>query len=560
MQGFDQGTQVNFVTIEGTTQLVDEVVNTVRKAVVGTMGPNGKVSVITAGTRAKVTKDGVTVARSIKFNDPRMELINRIVTEASLKTDEECGDGTTTTTLLLAAFYKLYREFESYQQQALLDRLVRLWIQALEEATLHIDAMDERLYDLAVTSSNNDLALAELVVELYREDPHSFPVIDLIQGVEAEDKVHRTDGITLGAVYSNHQYAPNGATQGVYESYIPLVLDMSFRDSDGQQLTDLIKHLVNKFDKGTLVKPGTPGVTVPVTVVLIARAFESSMDSILLKVNAGLAQQARNAGSIPGLQFVACRVNGAGGSIGSYMLQDISIMLGCTMVNAVDQALVADYPVCTNKLTISQARSVLVPDADAHARINKRVEEVQAVLNNYDGKTRYNTRARFDERRIRQMTGKLVSVWVGGETDSDIIERKDRFEDVIKAVKSALVNGIVPGVGTTLIETANRLPALLAADMGAARYPEHWKEILGGVIDLAHEQRNILMEGVADLEDDQVMNLATGEIGTPVALGVYDTAYASITALKGGAAAAKILANLRSVMVSNKLDMRSLDN
>ena len=552
MHGFDQQGQVDFVTIEGATKLVDDVVETVRKAVVGTMGPNGKVSVISAGTRAKVTKDGVTVARSIKFNDPRMELINRIVTEASLKTDEECGDGTTTTTLLLAAFYKLYREFDSYQQQALLDRLVRLWIQALEEATIHVDAHDERLYDLALTSSNNDEALSELVVELYREDPHSFPVIDLIQGVESEDKVHRTDGLTLGAVYSNHQYAPNGANQGTYECYVPLVLDMAFRDSDAAELTQLLKFLSQKFAGGAAGKP--------VTVILIARSFESTMDNALLQINKMLQIEAQKKGALHVLQFAACRVNGAGGSIGSYMLQDISIMLGCTMVNSVEQAMVADLPVRTDKLTISQARSVLVPSPEARERINKRVEEVQEVLNNYDGKTRYNTRARFDERRIRQMTGKLVTIWVGGETDSDIIERKDRFEDVIKAVKSALVNGIVPGVGTTLIATANRLPTMLTEDMGGARYPNHWKEILGGVIDVAHEQHNILMEDVQDLEEGQVMNLATGEIGTPVELGVYDTAFASITALKGGAKAAKILANLRSVMISNKLDMRSLDN
>lgn len=552
MQGFDQNGQVDFVTIEGTTQLVDDVVERVRKAVVGTMGPNGKISVISAGTRAKVTKDGVTVARSIKFNDPRMELINRMVTEASLKTDEECGDGTTTTTLLLAAFTKLYREFDSYQQQALLDRLVRLWIQALEEATIHVDAQDERLYDLALTSSNNDEALSELVVELYREDPHSFPVIDLIQGVESEDKVHRTDGLTLGAVYSNHQYAPNGATQGTYECYVPLVLDMTFRDSDAAQLTQLLKFLSQKFGNGADGKP--------VTVILIARSFETSMDNALLQINKMLQIESQKKGAQHALQFAACRVNGAGGSIGSYMLQDISIMLGCTMVNSVEQALVADLPVRTDKLTISQARSVLVPSPEARERINKRVEEVQQVLNSYDGKTRYNTRARFDERRIRQMTGKLVTIWVGGETESDIIERKDRFEDVIKAVKSALVNGIVPGVGTTLIATANRLPAMLTEDMGSARYPQHWKEILGGVIDVAHEQRNILMEGVTGLGEGQVMNLATGEIGTPVELGVYDTAFASITALRGGATAAKQLANLRSVMISNKLDMRSLDN
>lgn len=558
MSGFDQNTgNVDFVTIQGAELLVDEVVEYVRKAVVSTMGPNGKVSVISAGTRAKVTKDGVTVARSIKFNDPRKELVNRIVTEASLKTDEECGDGTTTTTLLMAAFFKLYREFDTYQDQALIDRLVKLWITVLQEATIHVDALDERLYHLALTSSNNDAELAKLVVDLYREDTGSFPSIDLIQGVESDDKVHRTDGLAMGAVYSNHQYAPKNMSQGTYEYYVPLVLDLSLRDSDGQQLTSLLKHFAAQYGQGHDGRQ--------VTVILIARAFESTMDNVLLQLNNMVVLEANKTNSKPALQFVACRVNGAGGSIGSYMLQDIAIMLGCPMVNTIEQGETVELPIRTDKLVISSTRSVLTPSEDSRKRIAERVKEVQAVLGNYDGKNRYNTRARFDERRVRQMTGKLVTIWVGGETDSDIIERKDRFEDVIKAVKSALVNGIVPGVGVTLIETAKKLPGVLHAESilpGGLPLPKDWEHILGGVIDIAHIQHDTLMEGLKHLglKEGQVMNLANGAVGTPSELGIYDTAFASITALKGGAAAAKILANLRSIMISNKLDMRSLDN
>jgi len=558
MQGFDRNTGiVDYLTIEKTGEIVDNVVDRVYKAVVGTMGPNGKYGAITLGTRVKVTKDGVTVARSIKFNDPRYEVVNRIVTEAPLKTDEECGDGTTTTMLMLAEFYKLYREFDSYHEQAFLDRLVTLWINELQEATIHIDTLDPRLYDLALTSANHDTALAHLITDLYREDPTSFPVIELIQGVEAEDKVLRTDGLTTGAVYSNHQYAPGGRQQGEYTHYVPLVLDMAFREPDMQKLANLLTELTKQFGGGADGKP--------VQVILIARAFESTLDNIMLQFNSGMRQKAQQSNTEPMLQFVACRVNGAGGSIGSYMLQDLAIMLGCPMVATVEQALTAELSVRTDKFVISQARSLLTPSDESKVRIAERVKEVQEVLGTYDGKNRYNTRARFDERRIRQMTGKLVSIWVGGETESDIIERKDRFEDVVKAVRSALTNGIVPGVGTTLIATADKLPQLLTEEVSDPEdggFPSTWKEILGGVIEISHKQNEILMEGVnrEDFAPGVVLNLANGRIGDPVTLGIYDTAFASITALRGGARAAKMLANLRSIMVSNKLDAVSLGN
>ena len=545
MQGFDNS-KIDFITIDKTGDLVKEVVRQVRQAVVATMGPNGKVAIISTGTQPKVTKDGVTVARAIKFNDPRMELINKVATEAPIKTDEECGDGTTTTTLLMAEMFQIYRDFPSYQQQAFVDKLVAMWIKELENSTIRVDVTDPRLYEMARTSSNNDTKLSRLVVDLYQENPDAFPSIELILGVESADKVVRTNGLTMSMVYSNQLYAGKNRSGVTYDNYVPIILDDYIRGTDPTELYALLAH----FEK-------TVNAAKPITVILIARSIETVMDNAILAYNQALYNKFQGN---PNLQFVGCRMNGAGGSIGSMIMQDAAIMLGCQMFASLNQIMTAQPDYCTNPVTINAARAVVVPDDAAKERINERVKELKETLESYDARTRFSRRARFDENRVRNMTGELITIWVGGETESDVKERKDRFEDVVKAVKSALINGIVPGVGTTLIKTMNTVVGLLEKEDHEG-FPTDWRAIMGGVVNVAHQQNEILMRNIFTDENQQkdVLDLATGRRGQPEELGIFDTAYSSITALKGGSQTAKILANMSSILISNKLDSQRLE-
>lgn len=555
MQGFDNS-KVDFITINGTGDLVKNVVQQVREAVVATMGPNGKVAIISTGTKPKVTKDGVTVARALKFNDPRMELINKVATEAPIKTDEECGDGTTTTTLLMAEMFNIYRQFPSYQQQAFIDKLVGMWIKELENNTIRIDVQDERLFAMARTSSNNDVKLSALVTSLYMENPEAFPSIELILGVESEDKVVRTNGLTMSAVYSNQLYAGKNRSGVTYDFYMPVILDDYVRGTDPTELFQVLAYLEKqakeKLNLGSGAYEGPQ-----LNIILIARSIETVMDNAILTYNQAIQQQWSNKAPF---QFVGCRMNGAGGSIGSMIMQDAAIMLGCKMYASLNQVLSSEPDYCTNALTINSARSVVVPDDEAKERIGERVKELRETLETYDARTRFSRRARFDENRIRNMTGELITIWVGGETESDVKERKDRFEDVVKAVKSALINGIVPGVGVTLIKTMNAVAGLLEKEDHEG-FPIEWRAILGGVVEVAHQQNEILMKGIFTDENPQkdVLDLATGRRGQPEDLGIFDTAYSSITALKGGSQTAKILANMSSILISNKLDSQSLE-
>jgi Chaperonin GroEL (HSP60 family) len=532
---------LQFITLDETKRLAEDVVNDVERAVVATMGPNGRLSVITVGTTPKVTKDGVTVAKGLKFNDPRKELINKIITEPAIKTDEECGDGTTTTIMLMAQFFRVYRAFPSYRQHAFIDEVTKAWIEELRRLSIQLEVDDPRLMQMALTSSNNDAEMSRIVVDLYRGSKEHFPSIELVYGVEDTDRVIHTDGLRMNMELSNPQYAGNTAGTLTLDNYIPVLVDGFIKPENVQELIKFCGEMTNLHGDS------------PVTVVIIARALETQIDGAILKLNAQLRQAGKK------ISFAGVRTN-LGGSLGSNIMQDMACMLNSSMVSDLDQACSVTWEVNNDQLTITNNKAILIPTEKAATRIEERVEEIRKVLENYDARTRWSRRARFDEDRLRNLTGEVVNLWVGGETQSEVKERHARFEDVIKAVKSGLVNGILPGCGISLIESLEVAGAKFLKEEMSEEDRSFKTEIIGALVEVSRHQYKYLMEKVSDVymqrnEEGRLMvtNLATGENGSPESLGVFDTAYASITALKGGSQTAKIVATLDSVIISDKL-------
>lgn len=534
---------LQFITLEETRKLANEVVRDVTAAVTSTMGPNGKLSVITVGVSPKVTKDGVTVARGLKFNDPRKELINKIITEPAVKTDEECGDGTTTTIQLMSLFFKLYGEFSSYREHKLIDQVTKAWIEELRNMAILLDVDDPRLYQMALTSSNNDEEMSRIVVDLYKENREHFPSVELIHGVEDTDRVVRTNGLRMNMELSNPQFAGNSAGTLKLKKFIPVLVDNFIKPEDASNLRMFCEHMVGLHADND------------VTVVIIARAIEGMVDGMLLNFNQGLSQQKKK------LRFISVRTN-LGGSLGSNIMLDMACMLDSSMVADLEQALTVDWNINNDDLTINNNKATLIPSGNALVRIEERIEEIRALLGNYDARTRWSRRARFDEDRLRNMTGEVINLWVGGETQSEVKERHARFEDVIKAVKSGLVNGILPGCGTSLIYSMEKVSEkFLSKDLELSDEERQFRQvIIGGMVGISRHQYSFLMEKVSPVFEQKneegrllVTNLATGEHGTPEELGIFDTAYASITALKGGSQTGKIVASLDSILISDKL-------
>lgn len=539
-------TEQPFSVIDGTQDIVADVVKDVRKAVVATMGPNGTLSLISVGTSNKVTKDGVTVARAIKFNDPVKERINRVITEPAIKTDQECGDGTTTTILLTSELYPVFRKHAGYREQAYIEKVMRLVIKELTDMAIMVKLDSPELYALALTSSNNDEELSRIVTQIYSESGEHFPEVELKEGSSNSDRVVRSNGLPIKMQFSNPSFSNTGNGGDTnYHGFFPVIVDDHLRNVNAETALKNLGAIYNK-----LVDEHKLG-----HILLIARSIDNGLNNIMLQIN----NQHQSA------KFVGVQTN-FGGSIGTLLMQDIAVMLGAPLFKTLEDVLTKAIPIVNEVVTVGSNRSIIAdPLEETRERITARVEEIENELASYDREDRFSTRARFNETRARDLKGELVTVFVGGETGSEVKERLDRFEDVIKAVKSALVNGILPGVGTALYRAGMTVIDRLEDEFIENPDPKltpHAGQILTDLEDViragyVHLMTEPLRAHDIDMPSDAMylpcVNLATGDIDTAEALGIYDTAFASITALKGGLQTAKILANIESIMIGDKL-------
>lgn len=547
------------ITIDSTQERVRTVVEIVRQAVVGTMGPNGKLVVIQNGTNHTVTKDGVTVARSIQFSHPVQEMIGRIITEAAIKTDDECGDGTTTTTLLTADLYGIFADHSSYREQAFIERVIKQVIYRLTENTIKVKNDSPELYNLALTSSNNDEELSRLITDIFKASGDSFPEIEFREANGNKDIVQRTKGLSLKMEYSNPGFSPSGQGERwlLTKQFVPIIVDEIIRAHEPQAVADFIAKLNKKMEVAG-VEPGTP-------IMIIARGIENTVNSTFLHIN--------NNPGFTAFPIIGMQTN-FGGSVGTSLMGDIATIFNAPMVNLLEDALLVTLTTCTHHVELGTGRSLVLDiDDEAKNRIAERIKGIQEQLETFEMGERHSPRARYNEERVRSLSGELVTVLVGGETHSEVKERKDRFVDVSKAVKSALVNGILPGVGSAFLravsDAVNDVALELDEEVGKEGWAPFHGTIFAKILDLGFSPMAVLMGeefvttnlSIEDfLKELKVMDLVTGKEGRPEELGIYDTAYASITALKGGLQTAKILANLSAALLGSKLSAVKFGN
>jgi len=532
---------------------VKYAIDVIDKSVTSTMGPNGRLVLISDGGNAyKVTKDGVTVARSLKFTHPIHEIVGRLMTEAAIKTDVDCGDGTTTTTMLTALLHKIFDQFPGFRNHALIEKYVGRIIHHLGEQTIRITPESPELYHLALTSSNNDEPLTKTITTIYRES-NGFPYIEFRKSVSDHDIVQRTAGLTMKMELSNPGYAAdrNGGRTNVNEFY-PIVVDELLRSAKPSEISDILESFAARVYKGCDPTKGLPHI------LLIVRGVDHEVNSVIAGLNnktLGLYNR-----------IIVAQTN-FGGSVGTALMGDIATILGTkTYTNLIDvlQDPTPEQPTKAN-LVIGTGRSLIMDmDEAARARVAERIKGIEESIASADMGEMNSPRVKYQQARIRSLKSELVTVLVGGETDAEQGERMDRYVDVDRAVASALTNGILPGVGLGLIRAGEAFRKELNDSVKGETDKVEF-DIVNAILHMTFAPTTHLMGGedAAEVFDPEVgtlevTDLTTGEKGTPEELGIYDTAYATITALRGGLKTAKILATLSTVLLGSKLSAQRL--
>lgn len=400
---------------------VDKVANAVKV----TLGPKGRnVIISTPWMPSAVTKDGVTVARNIFLKDHLEEVGASAMREVAMKTLADSGDGTTTATVLAQAIYNAGMQIISDKDINVtevkkgIDIAVDVVVESIKEMSQPVD--ETRLKQIATISANGDEVIGGLVAEAYTKVGLSG-VVNIEDSNSLETRIELVNGMKLNKGYITPFAVNDGSKMSAeYSNVYVFICDKSITTS---------KELFNIF-KVMDLNPGNP-------LLIICKDMDNEA---LAAYNAN-----RTKSNIP-VCVIQCP---EWGDSQKELLKDIATFTGGKVVGDmfgtdVMKIVLTDFGRCA-KISVTNEETVLVGGLGGEDLISARAEE----LRNF-AKDAKDLDKRALEMRAANLTGSVAVIYVGGSSQIEAKERKDRCDDSVRATKAAIEEGFVPGGGTAL--------------------------------------------------------------------------------------------------------------
>lgn len=416
-------------------------------AIKTTMGPSGKCVAINQMTGPEITRDGATVAKSISFKDQSKNIGAQLVRKAASLTEDQAGDGTSTTSVLI-------KEFCEKGQKALkiganVNEIKSGMLKAgewmskfISKSAIAIDGDLEKIRRVATISANNDPEVGNLVVEcMEKVGVDGVITADLASGLETTIDV--TTGMKLERGWASPQYVTS-AEDGTCIMENPYILIAGERLSSMNQLMNPIESLM-KEGAGRPLLIVCDDIDDVVSTTLIVNVLRGAIRCCVVK----------------GIDFGDGRKN---------IMQDIAIATGGNYLcsengNSVAEATVNDFGVA-KKVVVSRDNTIIFEGAGNPENIVKRAEILKKRIADPTSTT-YDI-SKF-EKRVANLCGGIAIIRAGGATEAEKLNRKATIEDAILASKSAIAEGCVPGGGYVYFKGAQE----------AMKDSTFWKGLVG---------------------------------------------------------------------------------
>ena len=411
-------------------QKLADGIDKLSKAVVTTLGPFGRNVIIEKENELpQSTKDGVTVAKSIKLKDPIENIGAEIVKQAAIRSANTAGDGTTTTTLLAnemvkEGLSKVRAGANAIEIKKGIDAAVKEVIAALKENSKDISA-EEQLKQVAAISSNNDEFTGNLIATAL-EKVGRDGVVAIEESKTGETTLEVVEGIQFDRGYKSPYFVTNNTTMNaVLED--PYVLIYDGRITVAAELLNVLQK-VNSENKSLLI---------------VAEDIDGEALATLI-VN-----------KMRGIVKVAAVKAPDFGERKTLLLEDLAIVTGGQVISKdkglkLDKLNVAQLTPYLGKartITISKEKTTVVDGKGTEEAISARAEEIKTQIDN--------AQSMFEKEKLQERLGKLIGgvaiINVGGNNEIELKEYKDRVEDALFATRAAVEEGILPGGGAALL-------------------------------------------------------------------------------------------------------------
>lgn len=419
---------------------IQEGADTLANAVKVTLGPKGRNVVIEKGYGyPHSTKDGVSVAREFFFEDHYMNLGAQMLKQVAARTVEECGDGTTTATVLAQSLLQSGNKAVASGLNPVfikegMEAACEFAVNELEKASKDI-SNNEEIKNVATISANNDKEIGALIAEAM-EKVGEYGVITVGESESNETYLEYNEGLSFDRGYLHYSMINDPIKlECSFDNPYILLVDAKLTNFNGQVLPFLQQAVQeNKLP-----------------LVIIAEDFAGdAYSSLLLNI-----MPSKDRAPLP---LALVKAPGYGDRR-LHLLEDIGILTGATVVSetkglTLDTVTTAVLGRC-GKFRAKQFESIIIDGKGEKKDIEDRIaylkQQADITPSDYDKQT-------FKE-RIAKLTSGIAVIKVGGKSELEIKEKKDRLDDAISATKSAIEEGIVAGGGTALYNISKILDA-----------------------------------------------------------------------------------------------------
>ncbi|KAI8474825.1 MAG: chaperonin Cpn60/TCP-1 family [Monoraphidium minutum] len=514
-------------------------VNKLADAVQVTLGPKGRnVMIEQAYGGPKITKDGVTVARAIELKDRFENMGASLVKQVASATNDVAGDGTTTATVLARAILNegcksVAAGMNPMDLRRGINMAVEHVLSVLKSRAKMISTTEE-IAQVGTISANGEREIGELIAKAM-EKVGKEGVITVQDGKTMENELDVVEGMKFDRGYiSPYFITDQKGMKAEYEN--PLILICEKKISGLASILPLLEKVVQ------VQRP----------LIIIAEDVESEALATLIvnKLRAGV-------------KVVAVKAPGFGENRKSN-LQDIAVLTGGEVISEdlghkLDKVELGMLGSC-KKVTVTKDDTILLHGAGDRANIVARCDQIKAAL---EATTSDYDKDKFQE-RLAKLSGGVAVLKIGGASEVEVGEKKDRVEDALNATKAAVEEGIVPGGGAALLHAAKELTAVkekldnFDQKIGVQIIANALKVPMKTIASNAGVEGAVIVGKVEEMPDFNAgYDAATDQFTDMVKAGIIDPLKVVRTALVDAASVSSLITTSECVIVDSPEDKKT---
>ena len=513
-------------------------VDILANAVKVTLGPKGRNVVIEKSYGApRVTKDGVTVAKEIELEDRFENMGAQMVKEVASKTSDNAGDGTTTATVLAQAIVREGAKSVAAGSNPMdlkrgIDKAVAAVVEELKAKSKKVTS-NEEIAQVGTISANGDKEIGKILAEAMKKVGNEG-VITVEEAKSLETELDVVEGMQFDRGYISPYFITN-ADKMIADLENPYILIHEKKLTSLQPMLPILEAVVQGARPLLIIAEDIEGEALATLVVNKLRG---------------------------GLKVAAVKAPGFGDRRKA-MLEDLAILTGGTVISE-DLGMKLESVTLkmlgtAKKVQIDKENTTIIDGAGKKADIAARVSQIKSEIEN--------TTSDYDkeklQERLAKLSGGVAVIKVGGATEVEVKERKDRVDDALHATRAAVEEGIVPGGGVALLRTVSVLERMRGENedqkIGIQIVRRALQAPARQIYNNAGEDGSVVVGKILDnAKFNFGFNAQTGEYGDLVAQGVIDPTKVVRCALQDAASVAGLLITTEAMVAEVPKDKPSM--